>query len=257
MPIITLLTDFGLRDHFVGAMKGVILSIAPRTSIVDIAHEVEAFHIRQARFLLGQSWPCFPPKTIHVAVVDPGVGSDRRPILVQAAGHLFVGPDNGIFSSLIRLEGSRARLLTNAKLFRHPVSSTFHGRDIFAPVAAHLSKGLAPSKVGSLIDDALFDTLDQPIRTGKRTWSGTVLHADRFGNLITNFPSEEFAPRRFLLRLGPAEIVVRALSYAAVPVGEVAILEASHGNLEIAAAQASAAALLKVAPGAPVELETY
>jgi S-adenosylmethionine hydrolase len=257
MPIITLLTDFGQRDHFVGAMKGVILSIAPRTSMVDIAHDLDAYNIRQARFLLGQAWPCFPAKTIHVAVVDPGVGSNRRPILVQAAGHYFVGPDNGIFSSLIRREGARVRLITNAMLFRHPVSSTFHGRDIFAPVAAHLAKGLAPSRTGALIKDALFDTLDEPIRTGKRTWSGTVLHADRFGNLITNFPCEEFAPRRFLLRVGPAEIVVRALSYSAVPPGEVGILEASHGNLEIAAAQASASNLLKVAPGAPVELETY
>jgi S-adenosyl-L-methionine hydrolase (adenosine-forming) len=257
MPIITLLTDFGLRDHFVGAMKGAILSIAPRTSVVDITHEVDAFNIRQARFLLGQAWPCFPAKTIHVAVVDPGVGSDRRPILVQAAGQVFTGPDNGIFSSLIRTEGARVRLISNEKLFRHPVSSTFHGRDIFAPVAAHLSKGLAPSKAGPLLDDGLFDTLDQPIRTGKRTWSGAVLHADRFGNLITNFPCQEFAPRRFLLRLGPAEIVVRAQTYATVPPGEVAILEASHGNLEIAAAQASAADLLKVAPGAPVELEAY
>jgi S-adenosyl-L-methionine hydrolase (adenosine-forming) len=257
MPPITLLTDFGLRDHFVGAMKGVILSLAPRATIVDITHGVDAFQIAQARFLLQQSWPCFPKKTVHVAVVDPGVGSDRRPILVEAAGHLFIGPDNGIFSALIRLEGARVRLIANAKLFRQPVSTTFHGRDIFAPVAAHLARGLAPSKVGPRLQDALFDTLDQPIRTGKRTWSGTVLHIDGFGNLITNFRCEEFASRRFILRLGPAEIILRAPHYSAVPVGEVAILEASHGNLELSAAQTSAAALLKVAAGAPVELETF
>jgi len=257
MRTITLLTDFGTRDHFVGAMKGVMLGIAPGVRIVDITHELGAYQIAQARFLLGQAWPYFPKMTIHVAVVDPGVGGARRPILVVAAGHLFIGPDNGLFSALVQRDDARVRHITNAKLFRQPVSSTFHGRDIFAPVAAHLAKGLAPSKCGPRIQDAMFDPLEKPIRTGKRTWSGSILHIDRFGNLITNLPAEDFAAMRFLLRIGPAEVVERAATYAAITPGEMAIVEASHGFLEVAAAQSSAASFLKVAAGAPVELETY
>lgn len=254
---ITLLTDFGLRDHFVGVMKGVIASIAPAARIVDITHEIGSYQIFQARFLLAQSWPYFAKRTIHVAIVDPGVGSARRPILVEAAGHLFVGPDNGIFSALIQRDDARVRHITNARLFRQPVSSTFHGRDIFAPVAAHLARGVPPSRTGPRIQDALFDPLTGPIRTGKRTWSATVVHIDHFGNVITNLPVDEFAKMRFLLRIGPAEIVERAANYAAIAPGALAIVEASHGCLEIAAAQASAASKLKVAPGAPVELETF
>lgn len=257
--MITLLTDFGLRDPFVGVMKGVILSIAPQAVIVDVAHELESFQLSAARFALAQSWPHFPKKTIHVVVVDPGVGSARRPILVEAAGHVFVGPDNGLFSALLRMEGRRARWIRNEKLFRHPVSRTFHGRDIFAPVAAHLAKGLRPAQVGPLIQDALIDGSDAPIRTGKRTWSGQVLAVDRFGNCATSFRPEDLPQLRerpFILRIGLRELVNTVPSYAAIPAGEAAVIEASHGHLEVAANQQSAAKLLGIACGSPVELET-
>ncbi|MBI5086414.1 MAG: SAM-dependent chlorinase/fluorinase, partial [Acidobacteria bacterium] len=155
MPIITLLTDFGSRDPYAGIMKGVILSIAPRARIVDLSHEVEPFQVSQARFLLKQSWPYFPKGTIHVCVVDPGVGSARRPLLVQAAGHVFIGPDNGIFTDLLHLKAARVRHITNSKLFLKHVSQTFHGRDVFAPVAAHIAVGFAPAKAGPLVQDAL------------------------------------------------------------------------------------------------------
>ncbi len=133
-PLITLLTDFGLKDHFVGVMKGVIASIAPAARIFDITHEVEPYAIAQARFLLAQSWPYFPKGTIHVAIVDPGVGSARRPILVQAHGQLFVGPDNGLFGDLLEVPRTKTRVISNRKLMLPSISTTFHGRDVFAPV---------------------------------------------------------------------------------------------------------------------------
>jgi S-adenosyl-L-methionine hydrolase (adenosine-forming) len=257
--VITLLTDFGHRDPFVGIMKGVIHSIAPRALVVDLTHDVEPFQISAARFYLGQAWPHFPKKTIHVSVVDPGVGSARRPILVEACGHLFVGPDNGIFSALLRAEGRKARWIRNEKLFRHPVSQTFHGRDVFAPVAAHLAAGVRPSLLGPLIQDALMDPGDLPIRTGKRTWAGQVLAVDRFGNCATSFRLEDFPQLRerpFLLRIGLRTLANTVTSYAAIAPGETGILEASHGYLEVAAREHSAAKLLGVACGSPVELET-
>ena len=186
--IITLLTDFGLRDHFAGVLKGVIAGIAPRTRVIDITHEVTPFAVAQARFLLGQSWPYFPEGTIHLAIVDPGVGSERRPILVEAYGHCFLGPDNGLFSDLLAAPRAKVRLIADSKLFLPAVSATFHGRDVFAPVAAHLSLGVAPARVGSLIHDAVSDTASQAVQDSKGVWTGEVVHADRFGNLITNLP---------------------------------------------------------------------
>lgn len=256
--IVTLLTDFGLRDHFVAAMKGVILSIAPQTRIVDVAHELDACQIPSARFTLAQSWPYFPKGTIHVAIVDPGVGTSRRPLLVEAGGHLFVGPDNGILCELFELTKCRVRHITNKRLFRKEVSSTFHGRDVFAPVAAYLAKGLKPAQAGPLIHDALNDALRAPQRTGRRFWTGAVVSIDRFGNVITNFPSADFpdlGSRMFCLRVGGAVLVSLHETYAELSPGEPGIVRASHGFLEVAVSQASAARLLGVEPGAPVELE--
>src|ERR1035437_1941217 len=132
-PLITLITDFGLKDHFAGVMQGVIASIAPAARVINITHEVEPYAIPQARFLLAQSWPYFPKGTIHVVIVDPGVGSARRPILVQAHSHMFVGPDNGLFSDLLETPHAKARLISNRKLMLASVGNTFHGRDVFAP----------------------------------------------------------------------------------------------------------------------------
>src|SRR5438309_4453168 len=142
--IITLTTDFGLRDHFAGVMKGVILGICPTARIVDITHECRAFDVAEAAFTIGQAYRYFPPKTVHVVVVDPGVGTARRPILVEAAGQFFVGPDNGVFAFLLSQETCSVRGIANEKYFLQPLSQTFHGRDRFAPVAAHLAKGVSP-----------------------------------------------------------------------------------------------------------------
>src|SRR6185295_1940715 len=156
MPsIVTLTTDFGRSDHFAGVMKGVILGICPGAPIVDITHECGAYDIDEAAFTIAQVYRYFPPKTVHVVVVDPGVGTARRPILIEAAGQFFVGPDNGVFGFILSREKHKVRVITSRKYLLHPVSQTFHGRDVFAPVAAHLSKGIPPSRIGPLIDDYL------------------------------------------------------------------------------------------------------
>jgi S-adenosyl-L-methionine hydrolase (adenosine-forming) len=187
-PIITLLTDFGLTDHYVAAMKGVILGICPEVQLVDISHEIRPFQIGQAAFALGQAYVCFPRGTVHVVVVDPGVGSARRPLLVEADGQYFVGPDNGVLS--IPMEGDarhKAREITASRYFRKPVSNTFHGRDIFAPVAARVALGTDSSKMGTQISDPVRLDFASPIRLGEGYWTGRILYVDRFGNLVTNF----------------------------------------------------------------------
>lgn len=256
-PLITLLTDFGLKDHFVGVMKGVIAAIAPRARVIDITHEIEPYQIPQARFLLAQSWPWFPKGTTHVAVVDPGVGSERRPILVEARNHRFVGPDNGIFSDLLNLPETKVRHITNTKLFLPGVSATFHGRDIFAPVAAHLATGVAASRVGSLVTDALRLSPADAVRTSERTWTGQVVFVDRFGNLVTNLSLAELPDltrRGFVLTLGSAELSELAPNYASGPPGKTIVVAGSSGCLEIAINQDSAALRLGVGCGARVDL---
>jgi S-adenosylmethionine hydrolase len=258
-PLITLLTDFGLKDHFVGVMKGVIASIAPAARVIDITHEVEPYAVAQAQFLLAQSWPCFPKGTIHVAVVDPGVGSARRPILVQAHGHLFVGPDNGLFGDLLevprtRVLSTKARLISNRKLMLPTISSTFQGRDIFAPIAAYLALGVASSRVGPLILDPA-GTSRNAVRTSTGQWTGEVVHVDRFGNLITNLPAS-CAPANghLVLKLASHELRAIAASYSAIAPRTPAIVVGSSGFLEIALNQDSAARLLGLGVGTRVEL---
>ncbi|MDR3718745.1 MAG: SAM-dependent chlorinase/fluorinase [Bryobacteraceae bacterium] len=252
--IITLLTDFGLQDHFAGVLKGVIASIAPAARIVDITHEVTPYAVAQARFLLGQSWPYFPKGTIHVAVVDPGVGSARRPILVQAHGQLFAGPDNGLFGDLLDEPRARVRLIANRKLMLHDLSTTFHGRDVFAPVAAYLAAGVAPSLVGPLIHDAI-PASTRALQTSAYCWAGEVIHADRFGNLITNLPATSVAGAvRFTLKIGAHELHALAPSYSALVPHSPGIVAGSTGYLEIAVNQDSAARLLGLGVGSCVEL---
>lgn len=255
---ITLLTDFGTRDYFVGVMKAVIHSIAPRARVIDITHDLDPYGIGPARFTLSQSWKYCAPGTVHVCVVDPGVGTTRRAILVEAEGHVFVGPDNGVFSDFVTKPGARARLLSNAKYHLKEVSSTFHGRDIFAPVAAHIASGVPLSKFGPRIGDAVRITTGQPLRTGKRFWQGEIAWVDRFGNLITNFPIAEFPQiyhRPFKLKAGFAALDSLAPNYAAGQPGEAILLVGSSGNLEVAVNQGSAARKLGLAVGSPLELE--
>ena len=256
-PILTLTTDFGLSDHYVGAMKGVILGICPQARIVDISHEVGAFEISEGAYLIAQAYPCFPKKTVHVVVVDPGVGSARRPILLEAAGQYFIAPDNGVLSMVYGAEKSKVRLISNEKLFRHPVSRTFHGRDIFSPVAAQVAAGLPPSRVGKLIDDYLRPAFQKPQRTGKRSWMGRILKIDRFGNIVTNFHTSDFPDlerRHYLMRLGAREIEVLVRNYSESSPGEVFLIVGSSGYIEVSVNQGSAAKVIGCEAGAPAEL---
>lgn len=184
MSLITLLTDFGTADYFVGAVKGAILSVNPRAVIVDITHEIPPQDIEAGAFTLLASYKTFPARAIHVAVVDPGVGSARRPIIVSANEQFFVGPDNGLFSYIYEREPShRVVHVTSEQYFRTSVSTTFHGRDVFAPVAAALSNGFALEEFGEEINDAVrLPALEAPLR---------IIHIDRFGNCVTNITRAE------------------------------------------------------------------
>lgn len=255
-PIITLTTDFGTQDHFVGVMKGVILGIAPDATIVDITHEIRPQDIPGGAFTIAQAYAWFPKKTIHVVVVDPGVGSERRPILAEAAGQYFVAPDNGVLSMVFAREEPRVRHITAERFFLKPVSRTFHGRDVFSPVAAHLAAGARPASFGKPIDDYFRLSFHKPTRTGKHVWTGTVLHADRFGNLITNFHVDDFpdvTSRAFELGIGLEKLSRLALTFSEGEPGELLVIVGSSGYLEVAANQASAARRLGCGPGAPVE----
>lgn len=255
--IITLTTDFGLSDHFVAVMKGVILGIHPAALIVDITHEVQAFEISEAAFVVAEASRWFPSGTVHVVVVDPGVGTARRPILAQAGGQLYLAPDNGVLSMVYARGPHKVRAVTAERLYLQPVSSTFHGRDIFAPVAARLAQSLAPARCGRLIKDYLRLEFHKPVRTGKRAWTGAVLKIDRFGNLITNLHIEDFPAlptRPFRLAIGTRQITELVATFAQGPVGEPVLVVGSSGWVEVAVNQSSAARLLGVAPGAPAEL---
>jgi hypothetical protein len=256
-PILTLTTDFGLTDHYTGTMKGVILGICPASQIVDISHGVTPFEIAEGAYLIAQAWRYFPNKTVHVVVVDPGVGTARRPILVEAGGQYFLGPDNGVLSMVYLHEKCRVRHITNQKYFLHPVSRTFHGRDIFAPVGAHLAAGVPPSRIGKLVRDYLKPEFEKPHRAGKRTWIGRILKIDRFGNIVTNFHGSDFADlemRGFTLALGPHQITALAHSYAECAAGVLCLILGSSGYYEVSLREGSAAKQVKCEPGAAIEL---
>ncbi len=258
--IVTLTTDFGTSDHFTGSMKGVILGLAPLATIVDITHEIKPFAIQEAAFTIAETYRSFPKRTVHVVVVDPGVGSARRPVLIEAAGQYFVGPDNGVFSMICVAEKYSARHLTNAHYFQQAVSRTFHGRDIFAPVAGHLAKGVTPAKFGPKIADLLRNDWFEPQRTSRRVWTGTILKEDRFGNLISNLKMTEFdLPNRrtFEVRIGMRRVHLFVNTYAEAPIGEVFVIEGSGGYIEVCVNQAAASKLLGCGVGAPIEVEIW
>lgn len=256
-PIVTLTTDFGTSDHYVGSVKGVILSGCPEAQIVDVTHDVTPFEVAEGAFEIAQAYAYFPPATVHVVVVDPGVGSLRRPILVEAAKQRFVAPDNGVLSLILEREAHRVRHITKETYFLPAVSRTFHGRDVFAPVAARLAAGVTPARFGARIDDPVRLASLQPQRIARRIWMGRVLKADRFGNLITNFASGQFAQvahRPFNLAVGVEHLERFADTYADCALGELAVVRGSAGYLEVVANQTSAARLLGVGTGSPVEL---
>jgi hypothetical protein len=239
-PVITLTTDFGLSDHYVGAMKGVILGICPRAQIVDISHAVTPYAISEGAFLIAQAYRAFARGAVHVVVVDPGVGSQRRPILMEAAGQYFVAPDNGALAMIFAREKHKVRLIANDRYFRHPVSQTFHGRDIFAPVAAHIASGVAPARVGKPIADYVRPPFAHPRQTGPHTWTGEILHIDRFGNVITNFFAEEF-PAAAQMCIGRAKARRTVRSYTEAKSGELVVIAGSSGYLEMSIDRGSAA----------------
>jgi S-adenosylmethionine hydrolase len=254
--VITLTTDFGYKDGYVGCLKGVILNIAPEVKIVDLCHEIRAFDVISASVVVANAYRYFPDGTIHVIVVDPGVGSSRRPILVKANKHYFVGPDNGVFSYILMNETNiKAYELTAQKFFADTISTTFHGRDIFSPVAAHLAAGREPREFGKAIDPETLVREKMPAVEvkGKRV-TGYVVYIDGFGNLITNIPGK-YVKKNSRLTLGKKLIGNLSLTYADVSPGQVAAFVASHGFVEIAAYKAKAKNLLKAAIGNKVYLE--
>lgn len=258
--IITLTTDFGSQDHFVGTMKGVILGIAPRANIVDITHEIKPFNVLEGAFTIAQAYPYFPKGSVHVIVVDPGVGTSRRAILVEAASQYFIGPDNGVFSMIYIGKPHRVREITNKRLFLKEVSQTFHGRDVFAPSAAYLVTGSKPNDYGKIINDYIQLGLLHPHQMSRRAWSGTVLKVDRFGNLITNFHIDQFPDLRaksFEVSIGLRRIIDLTPTFGECIPGEPAAIIGSSGYLEVAINQDSAAKVLGCGAGSPAELTFF
>jgi S-adenosylmethionine hydrolase len=245
--IITFTTDFGLSEHYVGAMKGVILSISPEVELVDISNSVQSFDILDGAITISAAYDYFPSNTIHLVVVDPGVGTDRRPLLVSTTRHLFIAPDNGVLSLVYaREERVSVRHITAEHYFRQPVSQTFHGRDIFAAVAGHLSKGVDPSKFGDEVSDYTRFAAPRPKADGT-TAKGVVMKVDKFGNLITNLMPQdlpqpfEAARANFTIQVGKAEIRQIRTAYAQGAAGECFAILGSMGYLEIACNRGSAA----------------
>lgn len=256
---VTLLTDFGLSDYFVGAVKGVILSLNPTAKIIDITHDIPPQDIQAAAFTLLACYRSFASGTVHVAVVDPGVGTKRRPILVQAGSYYFVGPDNGVFGYVLDKE-KQARVfhITQKKFFRQPLSNTFHGRDVFAPVAAALANGVSPESFGTEIFDVVkLDPLKaKASRSGKL--KARVIHVDRFGNCVTSIDRDSLDQTnsksvRLIVkgkRIGPIRD-----SYAEGKSTDPFAIWGSAGFLEISVRNGSAANTLNVARGELVEVD--
>ncbi|MFZ2446931.1 MAG: SAM-dependent chlorinase/fluorinase [Syntrophobacteraceae bacterium] len=254
-PIITLLTDFGLRDGYVASMKGVILGIAPDAAPVDISHLIAPQDVRSAAFVLFTCYECFPHRTVHLAVVDPGVGTDRGAIAVRAGSFFLVGPDNGIFSLVLRKEtGWRARSLENTDFHRQPASATFHGRDIFAPVAAHLARGAPFEALGPECAPAISEWAS-PIRTAEGI-EGEVIHIDRFGNAVTNITREmpgDLGPsERWSVSAEKASGLPVLGAYGLAAAGSALALVGSSGFFEIAVNGGNAASELGLRPGSKV-----
>jgi S-adenosylmethionine hydrolase len=254
--IVTLTTDFGLRDAYVAEMKGVMLGIAHAArqplQLVDVTHDVERHDITEGALALEAAVPFFPAGTVHLAVVDPGVGTTRRGVVVAAGGHLLVGPDNGLFTPFLDGDGWRAFEVVEADYRLPIVSRTFHGRDLFAPAAAHLATGVDPARLGPAIDDPVRLAWPQ-VREVAGAVAGAVVHTDRFGNLITSIHARSIAPLDddVVIRVGGRDVPLVG-TYADLPVGRPGALVGSGGRLEIAVREGSAAAVLRARRGTAV-----
>ncbi len=258
MAIVTLTTDFGVSDHYVACMKGVILQAAPATYLIDVTHQIERHDVVHAAVVLRQVFEYYPRGTIHVVVVDPGVGTTRRLLALQYSGQTILSPDNGIVSLVHRdMQLMEIRGVENQELFRRHVSSTFHGRDVLAPVAGFLASGGAISSVGPPVAQLEILNLPKPVMLSDGGIEGQILYKDTFGNLISNIGRDDL--KNCLLRRPQAEVYAGALrigpvrrTYADVGPGEILALISSSGSLEIAMNQDSAAVRLRVGPGSAV-----
>jgi S-adenosylmethionine hydrolase len=262
-PIITLTTDFGLADHYVGVMQGVLLSRCPDAYLVDITHEIPPFSLYGGAYAVDQAAPYFPPATVHLVVVDPGVGTARKPLVVEALGQIFVAPDNGVLSLIAARDANlRAREITNSELWLPNPSNTFHGRDIFAPVAAAIACGSTHVRdVGPALENIQLLPDLQPVQQDQGVWRGKVLSVDRFGNVITNFKAANFKTK-FSLRIGSREVRKFRQTFGNVrgeATGDASdtlcfVYAGSSGYLEIGMNRRSAAASLQVSPGDSITL---
>ena len=278
-PLLVFTTDFGLSDSYAGVMKGVALSINPKAEMVDLTHQIAPQDLAQAAFVLATSYRYFPSYAVHVVVVDPGVGTERRPVAVVTPHGRFVGPDNGVFTAVLSDYTERAPQtpglaplppevsavhLTNSKYWRHPVSNTFHGRDIFAPVGAHLSLGTPLEQLGDPIGELFWLALAGPEFDGE-TIRGQVVYQDHFGNLVTNISGDSIARSTAESTSGSATTRVEVKGHAVHGLSrtfgdgdrEPIALIGSHGYLEIAVPNGNAALLLGVGPGEPVTVNFY
>ncbi|HYK39596.1 MAG TPA: SAM-dependent chlorinase/fluorinase [Candidatus Eremiobacteraceae bacterium] len=260
-PVITLTTDYGTNDHLVGTMKGVILKINPDVTIVDITHNVTPFDLLDGALTIGSAYSYFPPKTVHIVVVDPGVGTERRPLLVSAQNQYFVAPDNGVLSVIYEREENVVVRHANVEhYYLSPVSKTFHGRDIFAPVAAWLTKGWQTPSMGDEITDYKKFAMPKP-KAADGGLKGVVLRVDAFGNLITNFRAENLPEGaaengHFQIQVG-AQVVKKLVdTFARGAAGEPIAYIGSSGYIEIGINKGSAARTLSLGRGTPVVLPT-
>jgi S-adenosylmethionine hydrolase len=259
--LITLTTDFGANDHYVGTMKGVILNINPQAQIVDICNSVQSYDILDGAISISQAYKYFPADTVHVIVVDPGVGTQRRPILVTGEKHIFLAPDNGVLSFVYeREERLSVRHVSSDHYFLQPVSNTFHGRDVFAAVAGWLSKGVEVAKFGDEITDFVRFAAPRPKAVAPNQFKGVVLKVDKFGNLVTNLSARDvpalFAQPSppFQITVGKAQVTKLAQAYAQGAAGEVFAIVGSMGFIEISTNRGAAVQLVGAGKGAEVTL---
>jgi len=261
-PLITFTSDFGHEDWFVGVVHGVVHEICPRARMVDLTHAIPPGQVERASFVLEAACPDFPPGAVHLAVVDPGVGTGRHALAVAARGQLFVGPDNGILEWALSDPGAEVRRLTEERWFRHPVSRTFHGRDVFAPVAAHLACGVPLASFGALLSDPV-RTPRPLVRLRDGELAGCVMFVDRFGNALTNLTAASLAAAfegvpedALVVRIGSRSIRGLARSYGEAPIGTLLAIVGSSGRLEIAQVGGDAATRFGFGEGDPVLVST-
>ncbi len=254
MSVVTITTDFGTKDGYVGEVKGVLATRAPEAALVDVAHDVTPGDVRGAAWILGRIWSRFPVGTVHLAVVDPGVGGARTPIAVRVAERWFVGPDNGLLSFVSRAFSVEEARRIDLAIGGSPPSNTFHGRDVFAPAAAHLSAGADPRRIGPEVEGSQIVelTLPRPVRQGD-SLHGHVLHVDHFGNLITNLQNDDLPPSPRVMISG-VTVPTLSRSYGAVGRGELLASLGSGGTLEIAVRDGSASERLGVDRDEEVEV---